>query len=335
MSEENEIVNYDFFDETEENNFYSFSPNIEDLSTTSNNVVEEDFYDFVEEENIDYDDLFSDIDFSDFSGKFRGNLKRTLSKSKSIPLKSRKRKKALKKPPGKIKNIGVKSKATITTNPGFKGIKEKVLVPDDRKVIIEGVNKFMLDNSKAATDFKSIGYHKGQKLHELVFTFNNNTPNEFIIDLFDPSFPLNYLHSTSNNINDKVKVAGGSTSYTDVLFNLLANPARLFTAKFTLAGINKLQQINQPLIIANKNIAGVEQVTPFQMQLNVDIDQNQNDMIYFDLQQTLNRPFIPDGMDTITYKVLPQMTVTFGFFYSQVSLKKFFYKSAHTSKGLL
>ena len=71
------------------------------------------------------------------------------------------------------------------------------------------------------------------------------------------------------------------------------------------------------------------------MQLNVDIDQNQSDMIYFNLPEKLNRPFIPDGMDTITYKVLAGMSVTFGFYYTQVSLKKFFYKDAYKSKGLL
>ena len=71
------------------------------------------------------------------------------------------------------------------------------------------------------------------------------------------------------------------------------------------------------------------------MQLNVDIDQNQNDMIYFDIPKTINRPFIPDGMDSIRYKVIAGSTITFGFYYQQVSLKKFFYKAAYKAKGLL
>ena len=71
------------------------------------------------------------------------------------------------------------------------------------------------------------------------------------------------------------------------------------------------------------------------MALNIDIDQQQNEIIYFDLEQTLDRPFIPDGMDIIQYKVLAGMTVTFGFYYSQVSLKKFFYKDAKDNRALM
>ena len=59
------------------------------------------------------------------------------------------------------------------------------------------------------------------------------------------------------------------------------------------------------------------------------------DIVFFDIMDMLNRPFIPDGMDIIDYTVLPGMTVTMCFFYEQVSLKKVFYKEAKQTKGLM
>jgi hypothetical protein len=49
---------------------------------------------------------------------------------------------------------------------------------------------------------------------------------------------------------------------------------------------------------------------------------------------TLGRAFIPDGMDVIEYTILPQTNVVFGFYYKQVSLKRFFFKEARTKKIL-
>jgi hypothetical protein len=46
----------------------------------------------------------------------------------------------------------------------------------------------------------------------------------------------------------------------------------------------------------------------------------------------LGRPFIPDGMDVIEYKILAGNSVTMCFFYKQVSLKKVFIEEARTSK---
>ncbi len=333
MNEENYIEeDFEFFDAEEQESYLNSTPNMEDLSSFNHSVVveedEEDAYDYEPAKSYDYDDIFSDIDFSDFSGKFRPNLKRTIQKSRSKKLEKRSLKKrpvrskrpAVAPPPPRrkkplVKDIGVKNRATIIDKKGGKNkTAEKVFIPDDRKVIIEGVNNFILDNSVGANAYKQMGYLNGKKLKSLVITFNNDSLNDFDIDLFNPSFPLDYLHSSGNNINDKVKIAGGTTSYTDLLFNILANPVQLYQAKFQVSGINKAAQINQALIIKNKDIAGVEKVRPFQMQLNVDIDQNQNDMIYFDLPKTLNRPFIPDGMDTITYKVLAGSTITFCFY---------------------
>jgi hypothetical protein len=49
---------------------------------------------------------------------------------------------------------------------------------------------------------------------------------------------------------------------------------------------------------------------------------------------TLGRAFIPDGMDVISYKVLAGNIVTFGFYYKQVSLKRFFFQEARDKKIL-
>ena len=280
MTEYNDIdSNFEFFDEESEQDYHSFTPSLSDLQNDHADYSDEDseFYDFAEADKVEYDDLFSDIDFSDYSGKFKPNLRRTISKSRSKPI----RRRSLKKRPTKSRSRGRKKDIPVRNYAHIKNkakSAEKVLVPNDRKVIIEGVNSFMLDNSEAASNFKNFGYLNGKKLKTMVIIFNNDTLNDFTIELFNPSMPLDYLHSTSLNINDKVKVAGGTTSYTDLLFNILANPLQIYQAKYAVAGPSQLAQINQPLIIKNKNVEGIQQVQPFQMQLNVDIDQNQNDI---------------------------------------------------------
>jgi hypothetical protein len=336
-------IQYDFFDGETQSGYYDYTPSLDDLNTFEE-PEETDYFDGGGEE-LSYDDLYSDIDFSQYSGNYKKNMRRAVAKIKSLPQKiivpdNRKvivegETKQFRRPPLKkplSKNIPVKRKAKIIDR---RKVSEKIIVPDDRKVIVEGVNNFILDQKPQSDFVKNIGIRDGKKLRELIITFNNDSALDFEIELFNPSMPLDFLHSTSLNINDKVLIAGGTTSYTDVLFNLLANPARFYASKFVVAGANKLSQINQPLQVINKNIAGEQKIEPFQIQLDVDIDQNQNDIIYFDLQQTLNRPFIPDGMDIIKYKVLAGMTVTFGFYYSQISLKKFFYPEAKAAKTLL
>lgn len=336
-------IQYDFFDGETQSGYYDYTPSLDELNTFEE-PEETDYFDGGGEE-LSYDDLFSDIDFSQYSGDYKKNMRRAVAKIKSLP--PRKiivpddRKvvvegvKQFRRPPIKkplTKNVPVKRIAERI--PQRKGT-EKIIVPDDRKVVVEGVNSFILDQKPQADFVKNIGYRDGKKLRELIITFNNDSALDFEIELFNPSMPLDFLHSTSLNINDKVLIAGGTTSYTDLLFNLLANPTRIYASKFVVAGASQLAQINQPLQVINKNIAGEQKIEPFQIQLDIDIDQNQNDIIYFDLQQTLNRPFIPDGMDIIKYKVLAGMTVTFGFYYSQISLKKFFYPEAKDAKTLL
>jgi len=216
---------------------------------------------------------------------------------------------------------------------------KRIIVPEDRKVIVEGVDKFILSNTKESDSIKNIGYYKGEKCSELILIINNTTPNDFEFELFNPSMPLDYLFSSSQDLNARILVAGDNkVSYSDVLFNLLANPTILPNAKFVVTNpTNQAQkdlQFNQSLIFKNKNIAGMEIINPVANALNIDVDQTQNEIVYWDIQQSLGRVYIPDGMDVISYKVLAGNTVTFAFYYKQISLKKFFFKEAR-SKTIL
>jgi hypothetical protein len=119
-----------------------------------------------------------------------------------------------------------------------------------------------------------------------------------------------------------------------MLFNLLANPTIIPNAKFVVDGVNPFIQENQAMIFKNKNIAGHEKIMPIQMALNLDIDQQQRQILYWDIQKQLGRVFCPDGMEVVEYTILPGYIVTFGFYYKQVSLKKFFWKELR-NKGIL
>lgn len=231
-------------------------------------------------------------------------------------------------------DIPVKRRAVIQGKRGRKTT-ERILVPEDRTVIVEGVDRFMLANNKNSEAIRNIGYYKGEKLKEMVLIINNATPNDIDLELFNPSQPLDYLYSTSQNLNNVVSVAGNSlVEYSDLLFNLLANPAFLPNAKFTVTGLQVQQQFSQPLIFKNKSVAGHEKIHPIQNNLNIDIDQNQQRIVYWNILETLGRAFIPDGMDVIQYKVLAGNSVVFGFYYKQVSLKKFFYTEARDKRIL-
>ena len=204
----------------------------------------------------------------------------------------------------------------------------RVIVPDDRKVIVEGVNKFILSRKPEDKSIKNIGYYKGKKLKELVLIFNNTTPNPFTIELFNPSAPLDYLFNTSQNLNSKIEVAGGQVAYSDVLFNLLANPTLIPNCKFTFSGASLNAQKAIPLSIIDRDIDGEEYIQPLNIDLTIDNMQVQGDVTFFDISAMLNRPYIPDGMDTIRYTVLPNMSVIMAFFYYQKSIKKAFFEEA-------
>ena len=309
------------------------------------------------EDDDNYDDNFlsvEDIDFSNLEGKDlkkdftkinkavagkkvvpRQDVpKKPLSKSTTKPLlKSKPNQKPpqLSRPKPRT-NVPVNKQAVIKSKFGKKTT-ERVIIPNDRKVIVEGVDKFILSNTKESEAIKNIGYYKGEKLKELVLIINNTTPNDFDFELFNPSMPLDYLFSSSQNLNNRILVAGDNkVSYSDMLFNMLANPTLLPNAKFSCTNpINQNQafkQFNIPLIFKNKNIAGHEKIHPIQNALNTDIDQQQDELIYWDIMGTLGRAYIPDGMDIISYKVLAGNSVVFGFYYKQVSLKRFFFKEA-------
>ena len=281
-----------------------------------------------EEEDEDYDSVLSNIDFSEIRGK---DFKKSFSKvNRKIETKNPKKKVKFKKPLSK--NFEVRKGAKIE---GSEKKISKIIIPTDKTVIVEGVSNFILSNKPEDESIRNLGYYEGKKLNELILIFDNNTPLDFTIQLFNPSMPLNYLYGTSLNLNDKIQVAGGAVSYSDVLFNLLANPALLVNAKFVVSGPSVTSQLSQSFRVINKSIAGVEKVIPINLGIQIDNMQVADDMVIFDIMKNLNRPFIPDGMDIAEYTILAGNMVTMCFWYKQVSLKKIFFKEARQSKVIL
>ena len=322
---------------------------LEEYENIDNYLNQDDEGEVLEEDSFnpsltyfeDFDNALSDIDFSEIRGKdFKksfSKVNRKIENKKSVkfskPSKQAQPKivkqKAIKP---LVKDFGVKKKATIE---GGKKQLAKVFVPRDKKVIVEGVSKFILSNTPENDAVKRLGYYEGKKLNELIIIFNNNSLLNFNLELFNPSMPLDYLYSTSLNLNDKIQIAGGAVAYTDVLFNLLANPALIINAKFIVAGPTVTQQLTQTIQVVNKSTAGVEKVIPINIALQIDTMQVQNDMVVFDVNQTLGRPYIPDGMDIINYNVLAGNTVTMCFYYKQISLKKVLYKEARNNRIIM
>lgn len=282
------------------------------------------------------DDIVDEIDFSEITG---GNFKSKLANfSKRYRLKKF-NKKLRKSKRAKLpldKRFTVENRATLV---GGGRTKQKtikrVIIPSDREVVVEGVDRLILGKGERCDSIRNIGYYKCRKLKEITLTMNNNSPLDFNMELFNPSQPLDYLFATSGNLNNKIQVAGGVVSYSDVLFNILANPTHIVNAKFAFAGVNIIAQLNQPLVFKQKNVVGEQVVHPLQMQLNKDIYQFQNDIVFFDFKDKLDRPYMPNGMDVIQYKVLPFNTVTMTFFYRQKDLRKFFFAEARKAKKLL
>lgn len=304
------------------------------LASEDNEPMEGEDIDLAE----DFDNSLSDIDFSQVEGKdFKSSFRRI---NREIDRKSYDRKRK-KKPLTKEFGVGsttatfTKSKARIMG----KGPKKlsKVIVPRERTVIVKGVSDFILSDSKEADAVKNIGYYKGKKLKKLLLTFNNDSALDFNLELFNPSMPLDYLYSTSLNLNDKIQVGGPNSdvSYSDVLFNLLSNPTLIPNATIVISGPSVSQQMAQSMLFKNKTIAGDEYIDPQNMNLNIDNMQVANDIIYFDIMNKLNRPFVPDGMDVIQYKILAGNTVTMCFYYKQISLKRVMFQEARNSKKLL
>jgi len=277
----------------------------------------------------DFDDAVIDIDFSDLTGdSFKKSFKKATKKinqRKGV----RKVKTLIPKKP-LSKKFGVSKSAKIF---GRKKQLGKVIVPDDRDVIVEGVSKFILSDKATDNAYRNIGYYKGQKLQELVFIFNNDSALDFNLSLFNPSMPLDYLYATSQNLNDKIQVAGNSgVSYSDVLFNILANPVLVRSATIVISGPQATAQQSVALQVQDKYINGVVDVVPVNLALQVDTMQVDGNSISFNISDVLNRPFMPDGMDIINYTILAGNTVTICFYHEQKSIKKLFYEEARKKK---
>jgi|694.fasta_scaffold00976_51 hypothetical protein len=276
----------------------------------------DDYSDF---ENDELD--IEDIDFSNVNGRTKKDrLKKVSSKIRTAKVVPKKKRLA----PNKSKSQKIIAKAGdeyIFKSSKGKQVSSQIKLPDNREILIKGVDEFIL--SKGNNDIKNIGYWQGEKLKELVLIINNDTPNDLTIEFFNPSTPLNYLYSTTDNLNNRIQVAGDNkVSYSDLLFNVLANPTILPNAKFTCSGPLLNQQFSQSMIFKNKNIEGIEKINPIQNALNFDILQPQKQIVYWDIYKTLGRLYCPDGMDIMEYTVLRGMTVVFGFYYKQIQLKK-------------
>jgi hypothetical protein len=206
----------------------------------------------------------------------------------------------------------------------------RVIVPAN-SVIVEGVSDFILDQSQEADSIRNIGYWKGKKLEKLILVLNNDSAIDFSFSLFNPSMPLDYLYSTSLNLNNKIEVAGG-VEYTDVLFNLLANPMIVRQAQIVTSGARLVEQQGIAMKFQDKCINGTVEVLPLNLSLKIDTMQVFSNTVSFDLHASLNRPYIPDGMHVINYTVLAGNTVTMCFYYEQMSLAKLFYKEARIKK---
>ena len=281
-----------------------------------------------------FDELeIEDIDFSNVTGKSkRERLKKVSSKIRTAKVVPKKKRIA----PSKQKREKIVAKPGqqyVFDKTRGKKITSEIQLPDNRQILIKGVDEFIL--SQDEKPIKNIGYYKGEKLKELVLIINNDSPNDLTIEFFNPSTPLNYLYSTTDNLNNRIKVAGDNkVSYSDLLFNLLANPTILPNAKFTCSGLLLNEQFSQPMIFKNKSIEGHEKVFPIQNALNFDLLQPQKQIIYWDIEKTLGRLFCPDGMDIMQYTVLRGMNVVFGFYYKQIQLKKVFIPELR-NKGIL
>lgn len=316
-----------------EDNFLEFD--YEGFLSSGNSFMDEtqDSFDGEEEEpSSDFDEAVLDSDFSEIRGK---SYKNTFSSAN----RQVQRKQTIQKGKRRVPKKKIVSRRTelvrknIPVQSGVRNLKgtnrqkiSNVIVPSSQKVIVKGVSQFILSQNNESE--KRIRYYKGKKLKELIVIVNNLGSNDFTFNLFDPSMPVDYLYATGDNLNNRIQIAGGEISYSDMLFNLLANPTMILRSQLNMAGPNVAGQGNQSLFMYNKSITGEQEIVPYNLNLQIDSMQVFNDVVYFDVSKTIKRPFIPDGMDVMKYTVLAGNSITFTFFYTQVSLKKFFFKEA-------
>ena len=268
--------------------------------------VEDMPYEFLDDlEDVDYSSLTGDFD-NDFESFVKGKM----------PLK---------------RNLNPRQKFVRRARcPRPVMPKQKILVPEGRDIIVEG--------KKRPT---KITHFKGQKLKELQLQINNDSALDFTVDLFNPSTPLQYLYATSGNIDNKIKVSGGdSVAYTDILYYLLANPTLVRNATVDASGTTT-NSVTNATIVSNqfqqsfqfraKNMKGWLEIQP--LRLYKDSYQFQADTVEFPIQENLNRPFVPDGMETLKYTILANCSVTLTFYYEQVLLKELVYDEVRKNKS--
>lgn len=272
--------------------------------------------------------MFNDIDFSEIKGK---SVKTSLYKAKD---KLRRKniilgKNAKRKPLPLTKKFEVKPNTTKNIN--SKGNKDKtirnVLVSKDQTLIINGVSDFILN--KANDGVRNIGYYKGEKLSKLLLTFNNTNGNDLTIDIFNPNGIFKYFIANSQDLDDRIVVGDGGITYSEVLYNLLANPTIITGAKFQFQCNTQLQltrQINEPLFFTNKDIRSYTAVKP--STITIDAYQYLSNVVDFDILEEQNRPFFPNGTDTIRYNIYAGTTASMCFYYKQHVLIEEFFKLA-------
>lgn len=289
------------------------------------------------EPDFDYvDEGLNDIDFSQLSGPdFKSSLKQLHGKLHAA--KPKIKKVSVKKPLSQ--RVGIKGSATIFGKQGNNGTRkttQRISVPREREVIIKTVDKFMLDTKGASSRYKNIGYYKGKKLKELILTINNNSGVDFTFELFNQSMPLDYMFSNAQNMNNLIKLGSGNgASYTDMVLWMIGNPTLIPSARIITNGPSQAAQQQESMYFKNKNIAGELYVEPMNLGQELDTMQFQASTIDFDITNGLNRPFIPDGMDVIRYKVFAGNTVTMCFYYKSKKLKKILWKEARDKKTLM
>jgi hypothetical protein len=213
--------------------------------------------------------------------------------------------------------------------------KNKIIVPDDRKLIVQGREKFKIGSK----------FHEGEKLQELNMTIDNTSnPIDFTMELFNPSAPLDYLYNSTQNLNSRITIADGvNVAYSDVLFNLLANPTMIVRGLMVCSALGTLpantqsgivfNQMNQAFQVKNKNIKGWQDLMPYKP--NLDAYQKQSDIVSFEIMKDLNRPFVVDGMDVLQYTVLANSKVVLNFYYKQIKLKELVFPEYKGFKGVI
>jgi hypothetical protein len=87
--------------------------------------------------------------------------------------------------------------------------------------------------------------------------------------------------------------------------------------------------------ITQKDLRAYIDTEPINIPQLLDKFQFQSNIIAFNFQQELNRPYVPDGMDILRYTILAGCTVSIAFYYEQKMLKKYFYKDLRDNKHIL